>query len=35
MMNGRRRLEELSSTLDGRLLIKTIVAGIDPIELSS
>jgi len=32
MTNGQRRLEELSSMLDGRLLIETLVAGIDLIE---
>jgi len=32
MMSGDGRLGELSSMLDGRLLIKTLVAGIDLIE---
>jgi hypothetical protein len=31
-MNGHSRLGESSSMFDGRLLIKTLVAGIDLIE---
>jgi hypothetical protein len=33
MMNDQCLLEESSSMLDGRMLIKTLVAGIDLIEL--
>ena len=34
-VNGHRRLEELSSTLDGPMFLKMLVAGIELIELRS